>query len=832
MSNNNDNRRQHLIPIETRTATRFTSPMAGRSSAATVPIRDRLKHGAALKRQLDALRLTENEVAQEYEQTGLESRVGFQVEFASFDNAQLAVASLANGPQGIELSNVRTQGNGSVLVTVWVPQGKLAFFENKVLAYIEERRSPDGKKSADFRSLIDAIENIQAATFDALWTDDSFFLPAEDSQAVWWEIWLPNSPKRQGVFNDFLTLANRLEIRVSGSTVTFPERIVILVNSTRQKLQYSAVLSLIVEIRRAKDTAEFFHRLDAVEQADWVHNLGQRLTVPADDAPTVCLLDTGVSRGHPLLWQSLPEHSLFTVDPAWGVHDSQGHGTELAGLTLFGDLQEALAHDLPIAVSHNLESVKVLQSEQGNEGLSFGSITIDAVAQPEVSGPYRQRVFCLAISSAEGRDRGRPSAWSAVIDQLASDWINDGHTRRLFCISAGNIAATTAWLDYPASFALPEYGIEAPGQAWNALTVGAFTNKWHIEDEDAQHYQPIATPGCLSPFSSTSTTWDSDWPWKPDVVFEGGNAASDGGFASTFPSLSLLTTHYEPVHYPLTVTWATSAATALAANLAARIMASYPKLWPEMVRALIVHSAAWTPVMLQHYYTGPTPTAQGTNLLRHCGYGVPDLERALWSASNSLTLLVQDSLQPFARKPGKDVSTQDMHLHDLPWPRDMLEQLGEVTVKMRVTLSYFIEPSPGERGFRDKYLYQSHGLRFDVRRRAETDAVFQARINKHARDSEYAGADPDKGWMLGETLRRRGSIHSDIWEGSAVDLANRGQIAVFPTLGWWKTRPGLGRFNQKARYALTVSIEAPQVEQDIYAAVAVQIIRTTVHVDV
>ena len=32
----------------------------------------------------------------------------------------------------------------------------------------------------------------------------------------------------------------------------------------------------------------------------------------------------------------------------------------------------------------------------------------------------------------------------------------------------------------------------------------------------------------------------------------------------------------------------------------------------------------------------------------------------------------------------------------------------------------------------------------------------------------------------------RGSIHSDIWEGTAIDLAACGRVAVFPVTGWWK----------------------------------------------
>jgi hypothetical protein len=64
---------------------------------------------------------------------------------------------------------------------------------------------------------------------------------------------------------------------------------------------------------------------------------------------------------------------------------------------------------------------------------------------------------------------------------------------------------------------------------------------------------------------------------------------------------------------------------------------------------------------------------------------------------------------------------------------------------------------------------------------------------------------------------------SDLWSGPAVDLAELGQVAVFPAMGWWRHRPATGRHARSVRYALLVSIEAPDVEVDLYAAVQTQI---------
>jgi hypothetical protein len=411
------------------------------------------------------------------------------------------------------------------------------------------------------------------------------------------------------------------------------------------------------------------------------------------------------------------------------------------------------------------------------------------------------------------------------MDKLAADAESEGATPRLIVISAGNIEDPNAWFDYPSSNSTD--GIHDPGQAWNALTIGAFTDFINITEPDADDYQPIAAAGGLSPFSTTSLTWQPHWPLKPDVVFEGGNAAKGALGAVWMPSLSLLTTHHLPDQRLFTTTNATSAATALAARMAAQLMAAYPELWPESIRALIVDSAEWTETMRRMFLpVGRQPSKKDyVSLVRHCGFGVPNLNRALWSAANSLTLIEEEVLHPFNREGSNQPTLRDMHLHRLPWPLVELEQLGETQMQMRVTLSYFIEPNPSERGFRSRYRYESHGLRFDVKRPLESEDEFRARINAVARDEEEGtrsgGDDPQ--WDIGKQNRHRGSLHSDIWHGTAADLASRGVLAVYPALGWWKTRTGLERYNKPARYSLIVSIHAPEVDVDLYSAVANQI---------
>jgi hypothetical protein len=315
---------------------------------------------------------------------------------------------------------------------------------------------------------------------------------------------------------------------------------------------------------------------------------------------------------------------------------------------------------------------------------------------------------------------------------------------------------------------------------------------------------------------------------------EGGNMAIDpaAGNADYVDSLGLLSTgHQHALGKPLVIAGDTSAATALASEMTARLQSQYSDYWPETIRALLIHSAKWTQAMFDRF--NPRTKADYENLLRYCGYGVPQLERALWSAQNSLTLIAQESLQPFEKRGSRYVS-RDINIHNLPWPKEALQELGETPVEMRVTLSYFIEPNPARRGWSRKYSYASHGLRFDVKRSLETLDDFRARINSAARDEETerpGGAAGDVEWILGSQLRKLGSVHSDIWKGTAAQLAARDHVAVFPVIGWWRENPRLERWNKRARYSLIITIRAPEVEVELYTAVK-NIIRQLVPVPI
>lgn len=791
---------------------------------ARLPVRDRTAHATSVREQLVEAR-EENDrqrgVAPEADEAA-----PIILEIRSEPGFNLKLDSIEDRRKGIEVACVRTDGDVQV-ATVHVPEGSLTHFLKRVEEYLTEDTKGTAKTPAHPKNqeLIETIARLKLATLRSFWTDEGAVFPPEDEPA-WWEVWL-RAKGEQSPWESFRLLAKANELETGADTLRFPDRLVGLVFGTAQKLSSSPdILDMLAELRKAKENPFPYVGLTPKEQAEWVEAFLPRIQPPASDASAVCLLDGGVVL-NPLVRPALDPEDCHRFDPSWPMTDTAGphaitHGTEMAGVALYGTrLADHLAGGDQVTLRHRLESVRIMPPwPLTNDRRLYGYITSQAASQVEITAPKRLRTFCLPVTT-DGRDLGKPSSWSGVIDQLSAGIADENP--RLFVISAGNTDADQRHR-YPDSNDTDP--IHDPAQSWNAVTVGAYTELWEF-DQSNRHFagcEPIASPGDLSPSSTTSLSWDKGWPIKPDIVLEGGNQIRKPGSAIVFDpeQMAMLTTAHATTG-PLLVDFRdTSAAAAQAARMAAILQAQYPALWPETIRALLVHSAEWTDAMRQAF---GTRQRELVSRLRRYGYGVPSLPRAQHSARSSLTLIAQQTIQPYVKE-ASVVKTKDLGLHDLPWPKDQLLALGEKTVTMRVTLSYFIEPKPGRRdGFvKTRHRYQSHGLRFEVRRPEETLDQFRQRISKAAReeDEEYAAVGDTSGWELGPQIRTRGSLHSDWWTGTAAALANSGHIAVYPVSGWWREAKG-NHWTKEARYALVVTIRTEDESVDIYTPVLTMI---------
>jgi Subtilase family len=830
----------------------------GRSGGAAKPIRaigDRQSHAARLSGELESARdLARAKLAEVSPDVAAD---GFALSVASWSDEpgyKLAVQSLDTS--GAKLLSV-TPGTDQwpERAVVWLPFGAVGAFFAKIEQFATETTSRGNPRN---QALVANIADLRLAVLHDLWQEPEQFPEADEVR--WWEVWLARLvstpaarrskrdvglfPSRQLVGGPGAVLRAVAAARawqVVPGLLAFPDNVIGLVRASASELgtllSTSAVPS---ELHRARVTSEI-SGLDSLDQDEWVADLVGRIKAAEPDASAVCVLDTGLMSEHPLLRASV-DRALSALDIE-RPGDQAGHGTAMAGLALFRDLDRDLMAKGVVALRHRIESVKVLRNSHDTTNAPEMYPTITAIAIAAVEADHvRRRAFSMAVTvdGSDGSD-GHPTSYSAAFDALAfgtdiarsDDGIEllgrpDPHASRLFVLSAGNVPADQWTMDH---LALSDVApVQNPAQAWNALTVGAYTEK--VTSPTAGLFRgwvTVATTGELSPFSRTSMTFDRGWPIKPDIVLEGGNLLADpsGTQFDQHDDVSLLTTRNASFRL-LTTANATSAATAQAARLAAVAMEQYPGLWPETVRGLLVHAAEWTPAMQAHFRAAGTRKGVRVQLLRRYGWGVPTEQRVLSSAASSVTLILQDEFLPFEPSKSSGITMRALRLHKLPWPQEQLRDLFGAGVRLRVTLSYFVEPNPSSRGWQGKYRYASHGLRFDVKRPTETVEDFQRRLgNQAAReeggDTPQQEASSDDRWYVGSRLRNSGSLHADIWTGTGAELADSGYIGVIPVGGWWKENDRKDRANLPVRYALLVSLQTDAVAADIYTPIATQI---------
>jgi hypothetical protein len=781
-------------------------------------VRIREEHGRRLQGELEAALNLAEELRSEDDRLPASTTSIIEVQLRRGADPR----SLDRKRENIRSGAAKADANDSPTIALFLPDSAREAFAKILDDYIngpltETAGNPPNK------AVIEAIEAFRAARLETLWTDDPKALPTDPQHQMWWGLWCwPSAEARVE------ETCARLNVRPANRDrrLYFPEAIVIPVLATRATIELMLFITGdIAELRRATDNPVFF--LDDVtgDQHTWTDDFADRVVWPDNASPAVCLFDTGVNRAHALIEPALAGTDLHTLNPDWGVDDidGQGHGTSMAGMILHGDLTAALSDSAKRTLKHRIESVKILPPNgfAENEPASYGALTQAAIALPEIAAPDRTRIYCLAVSNLDVSG-STPSTWSAAIDQAAAgSMIGDGDPdhRRLIVVAAGNVAAETD----PAKIKpQDDHPIEDPAQAWNALSVGGYTDLIEVREKGYEDWVPLAAAGELSPHSRTSVTWpQSRAPFKPEIVMEAGNRALNraGTEALTFGSLSLLSTGSDVAKAPLVPFQATSAASAQAARLAAQIAADHPDYWPELVRGLIVHSAEWTKPMLDAF-ANSDGKRQKYEMVRRFGYGVPDYDRATASANNHLALFAQATIQPFKLEGERQFN--ECHYYQLPVPRDLLEKLENEPVELKITLSYFIDPNPGFSANIEPQRYQSYGLRFDLKRKTEPIETFKKRVNAAERQNPRKGprVEPDDDrWLLGPNSISAGSLHCDVWTGPAIELLGRDTLCIKPVNGWWRDRAGREYVNKSTRYALIVTLKAQNVDIDLYTAI-------------
>ena len=814
----------HLFVNNVHTSQSFTSTLNGGGGSEDLPKRNRTVHGNHLLSSLTEIWKTHKLEIIERSEKGLPINKGEYITFTSAKKTNLNIESLDS--DGAILLNVTSNTETfQQIATIFIPDNK----QKKLIKKIENYINFDQNGKPKNQAFVDKIDEIKKANVENLWSSPIEFLPKE--QSIWCELWISNANDEiENLLQELKQICDFFNIELLNNKLIFPERIVVIIKANY--IQLSELINsydLIAEIRNTEELNDFWLNSNTFESEEWINSALQN-TKFNETNNYITILDSGVNNGHLLLKNSLKDEDRLTVNGNWGINDIgwNGHGTKMAGIALYGNLNKFLENNNIIEINHRLESVKILPPNgEENQFNNCPYVTENAINTAIINNPNNKRIFCMAVTGKNQSDFGKPSTWSAIIDKIIFG--EDNKDKKLFVISAGNVVENDDYLNYPESNL--DLSIESPAQSWNAITVGAYTEKISPD------YKTVADKFELSPFSRTSSSWENIWPFKPEIIFEGGNIKKlDNGSLDFDNNLEILTTSNNSSTNNFSTICATSAATAFASNFLAKLRHSYPNAWEETIRALIIHSASWTPELLKQFNI--KLNKQGIlKMLRIVGYGIPNLEKAIQCKSNYLTFISEQIIKPYKLEKGI-IKTNEIHYYEFPWPKESLENLGNNETTLRITLSYFIEPNPGEKGYSTKYSYQSTALKFSLITPGEDFENFKIRTNKINQDNlknelgvdklesnEYNKSTGNDRWALGADNVFKGSVHSNYWKGSAVEIASCNKLAIYPIAsGWWKQLKKQAKADSQLRYSLIVSIETPENTTDIYTEIANEIL--------
>jgi hypothetical protein len=176
-------------------------------------------------------------------------------------------------------------------------------------------------------------------------------------------------------------------------------------------------------------------------------------------------------------------------------------------------------------------------------------------------------------------------------------------------------------------------------------------------------------------------------------------------------------------------------------------------------------------------------------------------------------MVYEGTLQPSRRGPDRKPN-RPADFIEIPMPVDEMEALGEAPVVLRVTLSYFVEPTDNA----SRRTYAGGRLRWDLQGPTETEVSFRARINRLVADQGIPPGGGSYDWDIPSDDRSRGTLQHDRASVDATSIAGPRLLAVYPVVGWWDDAEV--NWAKNLAYSVVVSVDLGEIDIDLYALTA------------
>lgn len=416
-----------------------------------------------------------------------------------------------------------------------------------------------------------------------------------------------------------------------------------LVNETSHLEIYESSEEIINEIARNFDIVLSITSSLATVIKPSHYNLPERsygfeIENPDEDLPIVGVIDTGISNQTPLAPVILNDDT-FNITGTSSLIDNadggSGHGTGVGALVALGRKAYQKGYKGKIKADAKLLSIKILD---GNSGFLSEKDILDLLKGAKAKYPTI-KIFVLTTCYSSNKSNNEDySTYAYGLDKFSYE--ND-------CIivicTANNDDAAIANSHYDLNYFFSETtNICSPAESMNNLVVGAAA-----ESLQGGVFEGISTSREFPTIFTRKSHIDlhslfprnkiNKFYFKPDVIECGGDYEQQGRYIGTGTKATMEILSAKPNESFFTNA-GTSYSAPLVANIAAQIQKNYASISSQSIKALIVNGASLNFIRFPKRFT---------NLLsKTAGHGFVDPERSVYSNENSITLLIEEEINP------------------------------------------------------------------------------------------------------------------------------------------------------------------------------------------
>ena len=555
----------------------------------------------------------------------------------TLDGEQRDTLSRLNVAVVEEVQEVRDGTTLYRLLVQFPDSESLATFTTEYDRYAEETSETTALPQGMRRDLFDALESVSTVTREERTGGrlQREGLPSEAQFYLDVDLWNPGADRQRELTNVFREFVQSRGGRVVRDPLVTPSLSLFKVEADQSLLDELLQLDLVslVDLPPSPPPEDSFDLLSPVIPPD-------PLPPVPSNGPMACVVDSGVTAGHPLLRDVVIEEEDFDSGEGTAA-DLNGHGTQVGGFVVYGDIARRMQGNewLPQV---NLYSAKVLCNDPNSPDPTSPDATFPVEERVEdqltraieyFHREYRCRVFNLSIGHFDRLyTGGRQLPWAEVLDELV---------RRLdivIVVSAGNVpdpvippAIHSAQFKEQVAESLKElrHRLIDPAPSALSLTVGAIARRDDPSMLSLSAGTQLAASeiGCPSPFTRRGPGVAG--AVKLEVVAPGGNFGLDSiaghpHWRRNDPNLGEPTLNRNFVSGRLLrAVCGTSLAAAQVTHIAARMEAALKNDFQtepsqNLVRALLVNSARPSDNVRKYADKG--------DLLNMVGYGQPNVE--------------------------------------------------------------------------------------------------------------------------------------------------------------------------------------------------------------